>query len=242
MHEIFQQVLSELTAAFRRLEAQVPAPAKLPYKDGFVVRYVEKTPKQALLQKFARQISGLHALNLLQRNGFLQEQGVIQRTLDDIDEDIAFIALALIKGDWTDHHTRYLDDFWSDDPSGAVKRDKIRAYVNRVGGLTDPSSANANGRTIFRAYSGYVHAASVNIVDMCAGEPMTYRLAGMCDSPLYADHCDDAWNYYYRGLASSVFVAHAFEDEELRSERYTSLKGFEAQFAHKIFPASAALA
>jgi hypothetical protein len=241
MREIFQQVLSELTSAFRRLEAQVPAPAKLPYKDGFIVRYVDKTPLQALLQKFARQISGLHALDLLLLNGFLQEQGVIQRTLDDIDEDILFVALALISGDWTDHHTRYLEDFWSEDPIGAVKRDKIKAYVNRTGGLPDTSSANATGRDLFRAYSGYVHAASVNVVDMCAGEPMTYHLAGMRDSPLYRDHLDDAWNYFYRGLTSSVFVAQAFGYEELRVERYNSLKGFERQFAERLFPESYAV-
>ncbi len=220
------------------MEAQVPAPVKVPYEDGFKVRYVEKTPQQALLQKFARQISGLHTLDLLLLNGFLQEQGVIQRTLSDIEEDIAFISLALSNGDWTDLHTRYLEDFWSDDPKGGVKRDQIRAYVNRVGGLPDPSSADANGRELFRAYSGYVHAASVNIVDMCAGDPMTYRLAGMLDSPLYPDHLDDAWNYYYRGLVSSVFIARAFEDEELRIERYNSVKGFEKQFAERLFPDS----
>jgi hypothetical protein len=88
----------------------------------------------------------------------------------------------------------------------------------------------------------HIHAASINIVDMCAGEPMTYRLAGMRDSPLYPDHLDDAWNYYYRGLASSVFVAQALEDEELRSERYISLKGFERQFAEMLFPESYAVA
>jgi hypothetical protein len=238
VREIFRQVLSELTSAFRRLEAQVPAPAKVPFRDSFKVRYTEKTPQQALLQKFARQISGLHALDLLLLHGFLQEQGVIQRTLGDLHEDISFIAFALIRGDWTEHHTRYLEDFWSDDPVGAVRRDKIRAYVNRAGGLPDPSSANANGRDIFRAYSGYVHAASVNTLDMCAGETMTYLLAGMRDSPLYRDHLDDAWNYYYRGLVSSVFIAQAFGDEEIRSERYISLKSFERQFADRLFPES----
>lgn len=43
-----------------------------------------------MLQKFARLISGLHSLRLLLGSGFLQEMGVIQRTLDDFEEDILF--------------------------------------------------------------------------------------------------------------------------------------------------------
>lgn len=171
----------------------------------------------------------------------MQEQGVIQRTLDDIAEDILYITLGLSMGEWTEQHTKYLEYFWMDEPLGAtaargmVKRSTIRAYVNRASGLPDPSTADANGRDIFRAYSGYVHSASVNIVDMCVGEPPRYNLSGMLGSPLYADHVGDAWNYFYRGLVSSVVMAKEFEDGKLWSERFQSLKSFEAAFPSKIF-------
>lgn len=230
-----------MEAAFRRLELQVQPPERVNYKDGFTLRYREKSPRQALLQKFARQISGLHALSLLLKHGFVQEQGVIQRTLDDIAEDILFITLGLSTSNWTEHHTKYLEYFWMEEPTigsparGMVKRDKIRAYNNRLPGLGDPSSADANGRQIYKSYSGYVHAASVNIIDMCAGDPPKYYLAGMCESPLYDDHVQDAWNYFYRGLVSSVFMAKAFDDNELWHERYKSVKGFETAFSEKIF-------
>ena len=174
----------------------------------------------------------------------MQEQAVIQRTLDDIAEDILYITLGLSTGNWTDDHARYLEYFWMDEPipgsvgRGMVRRDKIRAYNNRLPGLNDPSSADANGRAIYKAYSGYVHAASVNIIDMCIGEPPRYHLAGMRKSPLYEDHVQDAWNYFYRGLVSSVVMAKAFEDSELWAERYSSLKGFEKTFAEKIFKVS----
>lgn len=241
MYDTFDKVLVQMEAAFRRLEAQVPPPVRVPYKDGFVLRYREKTPQQALLQKFARQISGLHAIRLLLSNGFVQEQGVIQRTLDDIAEDILYITLGLSTGDWTDNHTKYLEHFWMEEPgAGMVKRDKIRAYVNRAGRQDDPSTADANGREIFKAYSGYVHANSVSIVDMCGGNPPRYHLAGMIDSPLYEDHEQDAWNYFYRGLVSSVIMAKAFEDSKLWTERFNSLQGFEKVFASEIFKAPGA--
>lgn len=230
-----------MDAAFRRLESQVPPPERVKYKDGFILRYREKSPQQALLQKFARQVSGLHVLSLLLRHGFVQEQGVIQRTLDDIAEDILFITLGLSTKNWTEHHTKYLEYFWMEEPTagsparGMVKRDKIRAYNNRLPGLDDPSTADANGRLIYKTYSGYVHAASVNIIDMCVGDPPRYYLAGMCRSPLYEDHVQDAWNYFYRGLVSSLIMAKAFDDSELWHERYRSVKGFEEAFSEKLF-------
>jgi len=84
----FRQVIGELEAAFRRLEDKVPAPQKIAYKDGFKLRYQEQTVQQAIIQKFARYISGLYAIDLLILSGFCQEAGVLQRTLDDIEEDV----------------------------------------------------------------------------------------------------------------------------------------------------------
>lgn len=242
MKNPFLAVLKELEDAFRRLEPQVPAPIKRAYKDGFVLRYEEQSVQQALLLKFARQISGLHTIDLLLGAGFLQEQCVIQRTLDDIEEDILFLTLGLSTGDWTEHHKKYLEYFWMEEPKdgtstrGLVPRDKIRAFVNRSSGLEDPSSANANGRIIYKMYSGYVHVAAENAIDMCVGNPPRYLLSGMRESPLYDDHAADAWNYFYRGLVSATIMAKAFSDDALWAERYASLKGFEQAYSAHIFP------
>lgn len=48
--------------AFRRLEGQVPAPQWQPWNDGFVLRHKEQMIEQALIQKLARVVSGLHAI------------------------------------------------------------------------------------------------------------------------------------------------------------------------------------
>jgi len=53
--------------AFRRLERQVPPPVEQPWKDGFVLRYRERTIEQALIRKLARQVSGLYAIDALLR-------------------------------------------------------------------------------------------------------------------------------------------------------------------------------
>jgi hypothetical protein len=68
----------------------VPPPKQRPWKNGFVFRYTEKTIQQAIIQKLARTISGLYAIDLLLDRGLFQEQGMVQRVLDEIEEDIVF--------------------------------------------------------------------------------------------------------------------------------------------------------
>lgn len=234
----FHEVLEGLEAIFRQLEERVPPPVPVPCKGGVKLRYEERTLEQALLQKLARMISGLHAMALLLGAGFCQEMGVLQRTLDDLEEDIMFLSIGAISGEWTDRHNQYLEHFWSEDlDGGMVRRDKIRAYVNRAQGNDDHPGANDEGRALFKAYSGYVHAASVNIVDMCSGEPPRYHLAGMRDNPLYPDHLDDAWNQFFRALTSTVFIAKAFGDERLVEDRVEAKRHFETKYAHKVYPA-----
>lgn len=235
MIEAFETVLAELEGAFRRLEAQVPPPVEVPHEGGVVLRYHERLAQQALLQKLARYISGLRAAHLLLDHGYCQELGVIQRTLDEIEEDIMFVTLGLTD-ELTDLHKSYLDHFWMEEPGpSTVRRDKIRAFVN--GGVDNPSSANAAGRTVFKTYSAYVHATSISIIDMWAGDPPCYQLAGMHQSPLYADHVEDIWNSFFGGLISAVYVAKAFDDEPLMVERIAVMKAFREAHADKLMPA-----
>jgi len=240
MEDVFNRVMAELEEAFRRLEEQVPPPIKEGHRDGFVLRYAEKTPQQAMLQKFARLISGLHSLRLLLLSGFLQEMGVIQRTLDDFEEDILFITLAVANDDMTDHHRQYLEYHWMEEQGeaganrGQVHRKYIRAYVAKHCG-DDPSSMISAGRKIYKGYSGFVHGSGEAIIDMCMTDPPRYFLAGMLESQLYPDHQDDLWNYLYRGLVASTFMARLFSDEVLWNKRFRSLKGFEKAYREMIF-------
>jgi len=234
MIEPFGNILAELDDAFRRLEREVPLPVKVAQGDGFALRYREQLPQQAILQKFARYISGLRAAHLLMEHGYCQEMSVIQRTLDEIEEDILFITNGLIGG-FAEDHKKYLDHFWNEEPGPSpVRRDKVRAAVNKM--LDDPSSANDAGRSVFRTYSAFVHATSVAIIDMCAGDPPYYHLAGMLENPLYQGHVNDIWNTFYRGLVTAVAAAKAFNDEELMQERLEAMRKFQKDYGDKIMP------
>src|SRR5438105_8925524 len=101
MNGLYNQTFHHLDKAFNRLESMVPPPQRVPHGDGFVFRYKEQTIFQAMVQKLARVVSGLHAARLLVENGFLQEQAVIQRTLDEFHEDILFLAYSVINKEHT---------------------------------------------------------------------------------------------------------------------------------------------
>lgn len=205
---------------------------------GHNLRYAEKLPQQALLQKLARYISGLGSIKLLIQSHYFQEQCVIQRTLDEIGEDISFLCVGMSLG-FTNHHQRYLAAFWEEefDHAEAIKstqrramipRKTIRAYVHRNSGYADVTKADIVGHTLHAAYSGYVHAASPQCMDMCWGDPPRFHIGGLRGAPIGPDQLRDAWNYVYRGYLSITMVAKIFGDEPLVGELYGRIQAFEA--------------
>lgn len=240
MRRLFHQSLTVMKSAFRRLEAQVPPPQPVPWGDSFVFRHVEKTIQQALVQKAARLISTLHAIDVLLLNGHLQEQATLQRILDEIGEDIFFLAAAITNDQITDRHRQYLEEFYAEefpDPGNLtarhqkpnmVPRKKIRAYVNRVLS-TDPNPSRLSdiGESVSSVYSGFVHASSPQIMDMCGGDPPLFHIEGMLGTPRMAEHIRDAWNYYYRGLTAITVIAKAFGDKPLVDTLYQYIGKFE---------------
>ena len=238
MRRYYRAALKVMTDAFVRLEALIEPPVQVIVGESFVFRYREKGIPQALVQKLARNVSGLNALDLLLLNGFVQEQAVLQRTLDEIHEDIFFLAAAITNDKPTDRHAQYLNAFY-DDPflraekpherfkkPNLVPRKKIHAYVKRVLNK-DPAPSSEVEEAVSAAYSGYVHAASPYIMDMYGGNPPHFHLSGMLGTPRINDHVLDAWNYFYRGLLSTCVVAKAFGDKELVDTLYDFMSQFE---------------
>lgn len=235
---VYEQALGHMERTVNLFATRVPAPRRVQFKDSFVYRHVEKTVHQALVQKLARMVSSLHAARLLLEAGFVQEQSALQRILDEITEDISFLSYSVISGESTPLHTKYLDYFFQEefDPSdvvasskkrGMVPRQKIQAYLDRCVNGPKGSSQNLDAfRTVSKAYSGYVHAASPQIMDMYGGASPRFHMRGMHGTERQAEHRADLWNYFYRGIMACCFTAKAFGDEEL----FISIRDFEAEF------------
>ena len=78
-------------------------------------------------------VSTLHAAWLLQNHGSVQEQGALQRILDEIQEDILFLAFGVVFDDLTPLHQRYLDAFFEEefDAVDAIESSQKRDTVPR---------------------------------------------------------------------------------------------------------------
>ncbi len=224
--QLYDQALAHMEQTVHGLAKRVPQPQEVPYKDGFVFRHVEKTVHQALVQKLARMVSSLHATRLLMTHGFVQEQAALQRVLDELQEDVTFLAFGVIFNKLTPLHDGYLAAFFEEEFEAEtvmdstqkrpmIPRKKIRAWIASMDGGLDQSRTVEVTRTISKAYSGYVHAASPHIMDMYGGNPPAFHMHGMLGTSRHVEHRADLWNYFYRAIIAFAFAAKAFGDDEL---------------------------
>lgn len=240
MHQLYLQALETMGDAFETLARKVGCPTRQPMGDGYVYRYEDKSIYQAIVQKLARLVTGLQAISVLNNSGLLQEQAALQRTLDEFEEDIAFLCFGLIFRETTDLHKEYLAAFYEeefDNPNSAIAstqmrpmilRKKIRAFNTKDRGTGyDQSSTIEVLRTISKTYSGYVHGASPQLMELYFGDPPYFHLAGGIDSPFYKDHVGDLLNYYYRAILAFAFTAKAFGEEEL----FARIRDYSGEFA-----------
>ncbi|MCJ2055508.1 hypothetical protein MKL09_02960 [Methylobacterium sp. J-048] len=241
--EAHADVLRFMTEIFNRLEARLPRPRLTATPSGLYMRYQEQLIEQAIILKLARVLSGLKAVQVLLDNGLSQEQGAIQRMVDEICEDIIFLSASKMQDDFTDLHKRYLQDFWSeefDNPDpiksqqvrAMVPRKKIRAYIHRLFPDDNPARGIAASQVLHKAYSGFVHAASPQVMDMYVGSPPRFHVEGMLGTPRMKGYQRDAWNYYYRGLLTIAHAAKALGDEEAFQLVFSYVQRIEAAETH----------
>ncbi len=240
MDDLYKQTLKTLGASFDLLYAQIGPPKLVRFGREYAYRYEDKSIHQAIIQKLARLVTALQSIMLLNRCGLLQEQAVVQRTLDEFEQDINFLSFGVIFDDRSSLHDRYLEAFYEeefDSPANAIEstqkrpmipRKKIIAYLakDRGTGYNQSSSVEVM-RTLSKTYSGYVHGASPHLMELCYGEPPRFHLFGSKDSPLFDDHEADMINYFYRGILAFAVSAKACGNEKL----FEDLQQFSITFA-----------
>ena len=146
----------------------------------------------------------------------------------------------MFDGNLTDLHKEYLAYFYQeefDDMTNplassqkrpTVSRKKIHAAIAAISeSPVNPSDAKELYRTLNKAYSGFVHAASVQIMDMFGGDPPRFHLTGMLGTPRQQQYENQALHYFYRGLVTVMYAAVAFKDQDLIEELYGFREHFE---------------
>lgn len=236
---MYEAALKNMATTVHALARSVPQPQRVPFADSFVYRYVERTVQQALVQRLARYVTTLRGACILFDYGFVQEQAALQRMLDEIQEDVAFLAFGVIFDEMTPLHQAYLEAFYQEefDPQTGgpgrqdrpmIPRKKIRAYIARMERVNaNPSRGVEVTRQVHKAYSGYVHAASPQIMDMYGGSPPRFHVGGMKGTERHDEHRQDLWNYFYRGILAFAFAARAFGADKM----FDDISFFAAKFA-----------
>ena len=134
--EMFDEMLDLMDRAFRAFENPMPDKPQLVYVSSRqVFRFKEQGIYQAMIEKLARVQSTVRAAKLLLENGFAQEQMILHRIIDETNEDIMFLGLAVTNDEITELHKSFLDAFWKEeiDESGSeqtrpmIRREKIRS-------------------------------------------------------------------------------------------------------------------
>jgi hypothetical protein len=232
MKKIFDYIFEVMENAFIILETSLKNhPEFVELSFGKAYRYNEKNIFQALIQKLAKVQSSARGAYCLLQNGFVQEQAILHRAIDEFNEDILFLTYAITIDEVTDLHNRYLEASWEEeiDESGnaldskqkrpMIPRKKIRAYIARIEG---PDLGESRGvelyKTLSKAYSGFVHGASPQIMDMYGGNPPHFHIKGMNQTTRIQENTEDFINYIYRTFMSHMFVSKAFGNEKLLLE------------------------
>ncbi|WP_299407793.1 hypothetical protein [uncultured Roseobacter sp.] len=218
------------TSAFEQLQNEHPLPQPQSVREKTAFRFEKENIEAALLLKLARYISSLHAGQLLLAQGFLQELSTLQRTLDEIHEDILFLGMPFFGFSKTEDHQRYLQNFWANEPefrefSGhqrnrwSIPRKTVRRYLSQVNPerATD-HSAIAVSAYLSRLYSGYLHAAAPQLLELYDPKRRSFRLTGYPESSLLKDHRHDFDNQFFRGVLCVSFVARILSADQLAAE------------------------
>lgn len=228
MHEDFELMLDLMDRAFHDFENAMPSkPVLVKMAFGMAFRFKEKDIYQAIMQKLARAQSAVRAAYVLLKNGFVQEQAILHRVIDETNEDILFLVYAVTNDTITELHKRFLDAFWEEEidesetlidskqTRAMIPRKKIRAYIANVErAVLDPNRGIELSRTLSKAYSGFVHGASPHIMDMYGGDPPHFHTKGMHGTPRMEEYANDLWNYMYRTFLSHIVVAKALGAEK----------------------------
>lgn len=227
LRPIYEVTVSELERFLTSItKAYIKKPVVVDRFGCEAVRFAEPTATDAILLKFARVISLNRAMLLLMDNGFVQEQCIVQRSLEETNEDISFYSINETQAAKSARFQSHLEEFWKEDyenpndPLGTrvsrgFTRKGIGPFLNRVSGVPNPSLADEVHKAIHSMYSGFTHGAAPQIFELYDFEGKAFLTNGLLGTSRHLDYVIDGANSVYRSVLSARALSIAFGSEEL---------------------------
>lgn len=228
MNSLFQQTEDWLDVQLSHLAQLIPKPVLRRTEKGIICEFDGQSPKAAILLKLARIISGLRSARILLDVNLLQEQAAICRIVNELIDDVTFLALASFEADTPDILSRYLMSFFAPEESlnqlklgnrvkgrDIVGRKQIHNYISQHPSSIGDSFTTSNvGLALSFAFSGYIHGNALHILEMYDPKTGRFQTNASEHHPLHSDHQNDIWNYYFRAILAVGLAAKAFDDDE----------------------------
>lgn len=206
--------------------------------------YKSPTVKHVCLLKGIRIVSGLNALLVLFQAGYVTEMGVLIRTIGDCINDIYFLLEHF--PDITPEVEKYLSNFFSEDlEETSIAQDQERKthrtkarkiYASRARLLSEHINFSVGRDMVYKiysVYSGYVHAAYPNIMEMYGGEPPhKFHLQGMKGTPRIADWEEILIAFIRSTTLVFGYIAEKYDMTDLVQEIRRVLDWFEREMTY----------
>jgi hypothetical protein len=186
---LLTECINTLETALHELCVGMPKPEFNPEEGNERFRFAKIDPYIFVILKGVRVISGLNASISLLEKGFVQEIGVITRTIIEFLNDITFIQGGLNGGKFSEHQQEMLDIFFKDDVRTAqelmasdskrpgIIRRKIYAALSKFFNPHNPYRAQKIVKIGEDVFSGYVHGCYPHIMELYS-EPGGFQLEG----------------------------------------------------------------
>ena len=240
MVTVFKETVIILESALTALGAQIEEPIFFDENDHPRFRHREQSNGLAAYLKGVRIVSALNASLVLLDHGFIEELGILFRTIDESLEDIIFLLSPQADGGSSETQIKFLDEFYGEEFSDSkipfmsqqkrhrVPRRKVYAALGSImGDIVNPSDGAKLHRTLSQAMSGFVHGAYPHIMELYGGNPPHFHLNGMLGTPMHDSWVMQARHYYYRGIQALMLLSQAFQNEILTTELLELRHSFE---------------
>ncbi len=229
-----------LERAVDRFAVRIGKPIFVVEKEKDRFRYSQQNPIIIQVLKAVRVVSGLNASVHLLEGGFVQEIGVLIRTIDDFLKEIAFVQEALTTKSPTADQKLFLEQFFSEEllsPSELLIKDKKANRVKRKKIVSAGTRLLLDGKikeelrkgleVVGDIYSGYVHGAYPHIMEMYEGGVEGFAIRGTTIPERFESYLGQIACYVHRSLNTFSMIANNFNFIDLRDELIEKRRKFE---------------
>ena len=214
--------LDQLATLIERLRKEaIGEPTWLPDKQVF--EYQDHSAKVVAILKLVRAMHGVSAVKLLSSAGLFIDAGAILRCINDCASEVYFLLEDF--PNTSDNVEQFIKEFFGGtidgylvDETHQVPTKKVRSAVVRVLKGTHDDATRKLLETIFKTFSGYVHASYAHVMEVYNGGASDFNLSGVPSvrrRSMWMQHVDVSANSV---LHAAAFLAQTLGLTELHRD------------------------